>query len=86
MLVFERGLDQSFVVETPSGDITVTVVSYLQRDKLGNRLAVPKVRLGITAPREFHITRSELLQGNNVGSGPVASDVSNNGRDTAATG
>lgn len=84
MLVFERGLDESFVVETPSGDVTVKVVGYLQRDKLGNALAVPKVRIGIEAPHAFHIVRSELLHGNNVeGTRPAALDVSNSGRNAS---
>ncbi|MGQ9733379.1 MAG: carbon storage regulator [Candidatus Zipacnadales bacterium] len=50
MLVLGRKVDESIVIETPQGNVVVTVV----------RIKGRQVRLGITAPESMHVLRSEL--------------------------
>jgi len=51
MLVLSRKRDEEIVINTPGGLITLTVTE----------LRGGKVRLGIEAPRGYHILRSELI-------------------------
>ena len=55
MLCLKRGLHETIHIDTPAGEIVVTV---LERRHCGPG----DVRLGIQAPRELTILRGELIE------------------------
>lgn len=54
MLVIDRGWNESFVVHTPAGDVTVTVAGVHDG----------RVKLGINAPKDWPIHRDDIRNKN----------------------
>ncbi len=52
MLVLTRGREEKVVIQTPQGDVTLTVLEVRSHS----------VKLGFTAPREILIHRGELSE------------------------
>ncbi|MCS6893539.1 MAG: carbon storage regulator [Deltaproteobacteria bacterium] len=52
MLVLFRKIGETFYIDTPGGQIKLTVIALYQNG----------VRLGINAPKEYNIYREELLE------------------------
>ena len=54
MLVLARRINESFVIQTPQGEVLVKFLGYTLDGE---------VRLGFAAPREIEIKRAELVEG-----------------------
>ncbi len=53
MLVLSRGREEKVIIQTPQGDVVITVLAFRGDSS---------VKLGFTAPRDVLIHRSEILE------------------------